>query len=656
MMTLGKIVSFVSAAFLCAAAMLHAAPASERLSAATAHHVPSDPIRPAALESFVDGLVSEAREEAGIAGVTISVVQDGEVRLLKGYGMAGIDPVRRVDPAQDLFRLGSISKTITWIVLLDLVDEGRVRLDAPVNSYLPGHLAIPDGKYRPILVRDLFGHTSGFEDSALGHLFVERPERILSPSRYLEQHRPDRVREPGMFSTYSNYGTALAGEIVAHLEGKDWASVAEDKFFRPMGMRRTTYREPYPAVGDLPDPMDRELQSSLATPLVLRNGHFVSKGFEFATGISPAGSLSSSAEDMSRFMLLLLGEGEYQDKRIFRKGTATLIRSPIMPPMPGVNRWAHGFMMETLPGGYMGYGHGGSTQFFKSNMMIIPDLNLGVFVSTNSPTGMRFSAELPSKIVEQFYGSDEPVQRPGDSALLTKAGSYSGQFLPTRRPYSGLEKFVTLLNSSVSLDVDPEGYLVFSAAGQTRAWVPTGRPSTFLSAIGNDILTLELDDAGKVLAFMDQYGTTRYERAGFIYSPLLLGGLALLVLLCSITVITLAARDIWKKRRQPNYHNSLQWWMLPPAVLWVFALSLFAMWGATLDPFNVVYQFPGALLISSVTAGALGFMMTLVAVGVIGVRWGKGGRGRARLFHLLFVLPLYLVFSLLLAKWGFFGF
>ncbi|MGH1557141.1 serine hydrolase domain-containing protein [Caulobacter segnis] len=97
------------------------------------------------LEAFVDGVVRRAMSRDHIAGVTLSVVQNGQVVLKKGYGFANLDQRKPVDPDKTLFRVASISKTFTWIALMNEIEAGRMRLDGPVNLYLPRAAAAAEG-------------------------------------------------------------------------------------------------------------------------------------------------------------------------------------------------------------------------------------------------------------------------------------------------------------------------------------------------------------------------------------------------------------------------------------------------------------------------------------------------------------------------------
>ena len=140
---------------------------------------PGQPIPPAELAAFVDGQVKAAMARDHIAGVTVSVVQNGQVLLKKGYGFASLSPRKPVDPDRTLFRLGSLSKTFTWIGLRKQAEAGRIRLDQPVNLYLPDYLRTPDqGFEQPMRVLDLMDHAAGFEDRILGHLFEEDADYV----------------------------------------------------------------------------------------------------------------------------------------------------------------------------------------------------------------------------------------------------------------------------------------------------------------------------------------------------------------------------------------------------------------------------------------------------------------------------------------------
>jgi CubicO group peptidase (beta-lactamase class C family) len=140
---------------------------------------PGQPIPQAELEPFIDGFVTARVIANRIVGATVAVVQDGELRLAKGYGFADLETGRRVDPDETLFRIGSITKTFTYIAAMRLVEAGQLSLDDPVNDHLRAELRVPDDGFdEPIRIRDLMTHQPGFEDRALGVLFAREPADI----------------------------------------------------------------------------------------------------------------------------------------------------------------------------------------------------------------------------------------------------------------------------------------------------------------------------------------------------------------------------------------------------------------------------------------------------------------------------------------------
>src|SRR5690606_6463346 len=108
---------------------------------------------------------------------------------------------------------------------------------------------------------------------------------------------------------------------------------------------------------------------------------FQPRPYEFIGHIAPAGSASSTAGDMARYMLMLLGGGTLEGKTIYGPRAAQAFRTPQRETPPGINGWAHGFAVYDQPGGHRGFGHDGETLSFNAGMVVTPDLNLGVFVA-----------------------------------------------------------------------------------------------------------------------------------------------------------------------------------------------------------------------------------------------------------------------------------
>jgi len=623
---------------------------------------PGQPIPPAELDAFVDGMVKDAMSREHIAGVTVSVVQNGQVVLKRGYGFASLNPNRAVDPDRTLFRVGSISKTFTWIALMKEVEAGRMRLNQPINLYLPERVQVRDQGYdQPVRVANLMDHSAGFEDRALGQLFERDYGRVRPLDVYLRQERPHRVHAPGAVSSYSNYGAALAGEAVAYTAGHPYERLIEDEILGPLGMSHTTFREPHEPKAGLPAPMPAALTGDISDGYRWTPVGFARRDYEFIGQIAPAGAASSTAGDMAHYMLMQLAGGQYGGHAIYGAVAAQAFRTPLRATPVGINGWAHGFMVFDLPGGHRGYGHGGATLSFFSNMVVVPDLNLGIFISTNTDTGRPLSARLPDRIVQHFYAPPEIFPRPGAPELVERRSDFAGYYLTTRRAYSGLEGFVDELMGGSMVSVTHDGKLVTADAAGAKIWAPEGDPGAgrFIATQGSERIAFDLDSSGGggARAFHVASGTQLFERAPVWRKP---QTLALLAALATAAALATLAGVVVRNRREFRENQVQSRASLVQniqAVLWLLALALFGVWASkTGDQAAIMYRWPGVLMITA-SACALVFagltVTTLIALPAI---W-RGGRRVDSWTHLRkaffsVTVLIYAAFSVDLALWG----
>lgn len=615
------------------------------------------PVPPAELEAFVDGVVSEAMAGEHIAGVTVSVVQNGQVLLKKGYGFAGLTPARPVDPDRTLFRIGSISKTFTWIALMKEIESGRMRLDAPVNLYLPQPIQVGDQGYdKPVTLRHLMTHTAGFEDRVLGQLFERDYDRVRPMSVYLRQERPRRVREPGVLPAYSNYGVGLAGAAVSNVTGKTFEALAEEQIIYPLGLTRTTFREPHPVKDGLPRPMDAALARDLAAPYRWTAEGYEKRSFEYVGQVAPAGSASSTAADMARYMLLLLNGGALDDVTVFSPAIARNMRTSLYRPEPDASGWNYGFADLALPGGRRGFGHDGATLSFHSNMVLVPELGLGVFISTNTDTGFQLAQRLPGQIVDRFYTPRFEPPPPGSPDLQRQARTYEGVYLTTRRAYGGMEGFVMSLIGFVDVGVTPAGYLrTSSGMAGSKLWAATAKPGVFQSVDGPQTLVFNLQD-GRANRFIAS-GAQAFERRGDWTGPGLLALLAGLTAIASLAVLIGLAFRSTRDFRQTTVQARASLMQTTQAVLWLVAFGTFGAWLAgTGDPANVVYNWPGPWLVLASACALLAAVLTAVTAVMLPIIW-RGGRrvdswtpGRKLRFTI--TVLIFAAFSINLAYWG----
>jgi CubicO group peptidase (beta-lactamase class C family) len=472
----------------------------------------------ARLAAFVEGVVQGFRQRDRIAGVVVGIVRDGEVVLLEGYGHARHDPLQAVDPRRDLFRIASISKTFTYAALMQQVERGRIGLDDPVNQHLPEPLRLPDdGRFaEPVRVHHLLHHTAGFEDLALGHLFVDEPAEVLTAAEYLVRHRPERVRAPGEQAVYSNYGIALLGALVAEVAGFPFETLIERELFQPLGMHDTSFREPGLA-GD-PREMDPALAARLATGFSRQRGAHVAMPLEHIAQVAAGGGASATAADMTRWMLALLGDGSLQGQRVLSPESNAAFRTVSFRNHEGVNGIAHGFITERI-GPHFAYGHGGATLYFHSNMVLVPTLSLGVFISTNTATGRRFAREFPALLVEFLDPSARPALPAAAATVPDEAlQAYAGRYLGDRRAWRSADALLVAQRSVVTEVAVADGQLLVSTPFEPLRFVPLGG-HRFREAEGHGLLAFVPGPDGRIEGLAFGSGINTAERIGFFQHP-----------------------------------------------------------------------------------------------------------------------------------------
>ncbi|MDX2245286.1 MAG: serine hydrolase domain-containing protein [Bacteroidia bacterium] len=379
---------------------------------------------PAHTEAFFDGLMAGHLEANHIAGGTVSIVKDGKLFFSKGYGYTHVANKEKVDPEKSLFLIGSISKLFTWTAVMQLVEKDSLDLDKNVNDYLTD-FKIPDTYEEPITLRHLMTHTAGFED--MFRIFARSPEDIKPLGEFLEKNMPKRVRAPGEVTSYSNYGSALAGYIVEQVSGMPFEDYIEKNIFQPLEMKYSTFRQPQP----------QDLRDWVSEGYSYSGEKFVQGDAEYIH-LGPAGILASSANDIAKFMLAHLPNNLPDSLRILSLQTVEEMHRRQFTHAPSLPGICLGFYETELNGQKM-IGHGGDTRYFHSLLVLIPEKQIGIFFSFNSENGPK--ARTP--VIEAFLDRYFPREETDEETSATSGESsekYEGFYRSNRMVYSSFEK------------------------------------------------------------------------------------------------------------------------------------------------------------------------------------------------------------------------
>ncbi len=511
------------------------------------------------LETFLDGIVPLQLERDDIAGATISVVKDGKLLFAKGYGYADYEKKKPVSANETLFRPGSVSKLFTWTAVMQLVEQGKLDLNRDVNAYLD--FKIPDAYGQPITLKNILTHTAGFDEQVKDIFDASSASPDLG--QYLKTHIPARVNPPGTMPSYSNYATSLAGYIVERVSGRPFNEYIDENIFKPLGMTHSTFAQPLPP--------------HLA-PLMSNGYRLASDGvhpFE-VVGPFPAGSLSSTADDMSRFMLAHLQDGQLGDARILRPETARLMHSQLFTLDPAANGMCHGFYEESR-NGHRIIGHAGDTVAFHSDLHLILDAGVGFFVSHNSQG--RGNPLPRTTLWEMFLGRYFPYTAPAMPTLGSAdedARAVSGSYIISRRSETSFLKAASLLGEATVSPVG-DGMIMIpqltGANGKPKRWREVA-PMTFLEENGQDKLIFKPDQNGRMQIVLP-YPFMAFQRVGLWENGKLLlpvVGISLLLMLLTLLLWPVA----WFVRRHYGHKLVLTTMerRLRLAVRLVFALDL----------------------------------------------------------------------------------
>jgi CubicO group peptidase (beta-lactamase class C family) len=404
-------------------------------------------IDPQDLEAFLDNLLATEMAEKHIPGAMVAVVQDGSLLLAKGYGFADLEEEIPVDPERTLFRVGSISKLFTWTAVMQLLEQGKLSLDTDVNEYLD--FAIPATFPEPITMRHLMSHTPGFEFKGT-NLWGLEAERMSPLGDWLVANLPTRVFPPGEVAAYSNYGTALAGYIVERISGQPFNEYVEQSIFAPLGMARSTFRQPLPET----------LAPDMATGYNYTD-EYIKGGFMYQLPY-PAGALSATATDMARFMIAHLQNGELDGGRILQEETTLQMHSQLYTPDPRLESMAHGFWENTENGQRL-VSHGGDIAQFHSGLWLIPGQNVGFFFSTNSQGGYDAVDVVKKAFLDHYYPVAEPPDLQSAAGFAERIAPYLGQYTPADSNFTTYEKIYGVF-SAINASLDGDGTLVILGA------------------------------------------------------------------------------------------------------------------------------------------------------------------------------------------------
>lgn len=497
------------------------------------------------VSAWLDGQVEKTILNQDLAGLSVSVVKDGEVLISKGYGYSDVASKTALDGSNSLVRAGSVSKLFTWIAVMQLVERGLINLDRDINYYLD--FKLPERSDGALTMRALMSHKSGFEEVARG-IIAKTAEDAMSLENWLKASVPQRVFAVDEKAAYSNYAAGLAGYVVERMSGMHFEDYIEKHIFSPLGMNTSTFKQPLPEsiVGKMAKSYD-----------------LASKPQEYFEIIqpAPAGSLSSTAEDMAKFMAALMSDDA--ELKVLKKETRSQMWDFESHNLPSMQKMSLGFFRSDR-NGYKILSHGGDTQFFHSNLVLIPSPRVGLFISI-SGTGKEFYAaklrvDLTNGFIDRYFPNMERVEPKTLDPENTRerAIEISGFYQGSRASFSSILSLINPL-SQIKIAVNQDNHLVIdefkNGSGQVWHW-QENEPYIWQQIGGTTKLSFAKDTHGIWQFSVDslspaiQWSKVEGMSSGGLWLPILFLSISIIALQLLATVFRMVSSYVYKINKE----------------------------------------------------------------------------------------------------------
>ena len=470
------------------------------------------PIPPAQVDAAIaglDGIVDEVMQRTGVPGVSVAVVRGGKTVYAKGFGLREVGKTDQVDP-DTVFQVASLSKSISSTCVSAAVSKGLVKWSDRVTTYLPDFRLSDPQVTDQLTIADLFSHRSGLPATAGDDLESFGFDRATIMSRLDEfPLRPFRVSYG-----YSNFGLTTGGEAVARATGKPWEQLCAEMIYEPLGMSATS--------STYADYLSRSNKATL---------HFRSAEKKFEPLYSrqpdpqaPAGGVSSSANDLARWMIMNLARGKVGADQLIKpevlqeSQTIQVLNAPAEIPTARSRAYGYGFNVETTSTGHTRFNHSGAFYVGAgTGFALLPAADIGIVVLTNgSPVGApesimtSFTDLVRTGAVERdwtdffgqifggFYVNNSSVAEPppADAKPARSLDSYVGTY---QNSYVG-DVLVTRAGDQLSVTIGPKKLTapLTHYDGDTFSWLAPGGNGDPVSAVtfaggGDRAQTLEIE-------------------------------------------------------------------------------------------------------------------------------------------------------------------
>ncbi|MBQ7296594.1 MAG: serine hydrolase [Clostridia bacterium] len=526
------------------------------------------------------------------ASFATAVFDDDEILYSKHFGY--IDRENNIAANENtVYEWGSISKMFVWVSVMQLHEQGKLDLNADIQTYLPEDFLTKLKYDEPITMLNLMNHNAGWQET-MSALEVADEADIISLEEALRKTEPAQTFKPGDVTAYSNWGAALAGYIVERVSGMDYAEYLHKNILEPLGMKQTSVSSNY-----RDNEWVREQREKAKAYLIMNYpemGMVMDENLGTAMSyilLYPSGSVTGTLADITKFTQAFVSD----DCPLFEKQetldlmlSASDFYGDSDIPKNCHGLWVTEYAVRTM-------GHGGNTNAGSANLVFDKESKTGVVVLTNQQSEAVFCYGIP----ELIFGSIEnnPIYT---NAAITQRNDISGNYITSRGLFEGMVKIAPCLN-----------YLPLEAHENSDEITSAGMPAMtrfgdnlYLLPDSNDFLYETTTSDGKIML---EYSSMAYIEDDAVANEFT--AVIIFAVLAIVTIVMLIVKGIKKLAKKyraiPAGKAILAGQLARLAVGIVLVLILVSMPEVLLVPVCILAAVSGVVcLVSSVfTAKAL---------------------------------------------------
>jgi CubicO group peptidase (beta-lactamase class C family)/D-alanyl-D-alanine dipeptidase len=387
---------------------------------------PADPYKAAVAE--LEKFIAREVDDKKFPSLSIALVDNQHVVWAKGFGYQ--DRAHKLPAtAETVYRVGSVSKLFTDVAIMQLVEEGKLDLDAPLAKYVPDFKPIYKPEHKPITLRMLMAHHSGLiREPPIGNYFDPTEPSLEKSIGSL--NGIELVYAPNEREKYSNAAIGLVGYTLQKTQGEKFETYVQKKVLDPLGMKLSAF-EPTPTV-----------RKNLAEALMwtYHGREFPAPTFEL--GVTPAGCMYSTVLDLAKFQSCLFADGKIGDKQLIKPETLKEMFRPQFAKGEGERGFGLGFMVGELEGKKR-IGHGGAIYGFATEFAALPSEKLGVVVVCSRDVSNAAMTRIANDALRQMLAvkAGKPLPKIETSEPLSpeEARSLVGRYQSADRAFDLFE-------------------------------------------------------------------------------------------------------------------------------------------------------------------------------------------------------------------------